>query len=329
MQSNSFRNVSLFALLALIWGTSYPAIEVGLRSLPPILFAALRYDIASVVLFGYALATRRRWRPAGRAEWQLIAIGGTLLIGVHFALLFVGQAYVPSAIGAVMMSLVPVITPAFAVPLLQKRLSPPEIGGITIGLLGVLVVANPGASGGDLGGRLVGVGLLFLSAVSFAVGSVLTARYEVSLPLPAMQAWMTFVGAGVLHLLSTGFEPAPSTASVAIPSLDVLVALSYLAVVASAAGFLLYFDLLGRLGPSEVSLVSYLVPVVAAVSGWLAFGEAITGTTLVGFCVIFAGFAILELRPLHRLVTRRRQHAIARRYAGTHTIAVAGNRYYK
>jgi len=326
MQSNKFRNISLFALLALIWGTSYPAIEVGLETLPPVLFAALRYDLASVVLFGYVLTTGRRLRPVGRAEWGLIAIGGVLLIGLHFALLFAGQTYVPSAIGAVMMSLVPVLTPAFAVPLLRTRLSPPAIGGIVVGLVGVLVVANPG---GSLDGQSIGVFLLFLSAVSFAVGSVLAARFDVTLSLSATQAWMTLVGAGVLHLLSRAFEGSPATVLVAPPSLGVLVALFYLACVASAAGLLCYFSLIDEIGPSEASLVSYLVPVVAAVSGWVAFGDAITGTTVIGFCVIFTGFALIELRPLHRIVTRRRRHAIARRYAGPSTVAVAGNRYYK
>lgn len=327
MQSNRLRNISFFALLALVWGTSYPAIEIGLQSLPPILFAALRYDLASVALFGYVLATgATRWRPATRAEWQLVAIGGTLLIGVHYALLFVGQSYVPSAIGAVMMSFVPVLTPALAVPLLKKRLSPPEVGGLAIGLIGVVIVANPGEG---FGGRLLGVGLLFVSAVSFAFGSVLTARFDVSLPLPAMQAWMTLIGAGVLHLSSAAYERSAFSVLAARPGLEVLIALSYLALFASAGGFLLYFDLLSELGPSEVSLVSYLVPVVAAASGWLAFGETISSASTIGFCVIFVGFALLELRPLHDLLVRRRRHALARRYAGPSTVAVAGNRYYK
>ena len=326
MWSNRLRDGIFFALLALFWGTSYPAIEVGLQSLPPLLFAALRFDLASVALFGYVFATgRRRW-PETRAEWRVIAIGGVFLIGLYFALQFVGQSYVSSAISAVMMSFVPVVTPAFAVPLLRERLSPPAIGGIVIGLLGVVIVADPG---GALDGRLIGVFLLFGSAVSFAFGSVLTARFDTALPLSTTQAWVTLVGAGVLHLSSGVLEPSAAAVLAARPPIDALVALGYLAVAASAGGFLLYFELLRELGPSELSLVSYLTPVVAAVSGWLALGEAITASTMLGFCVIAAGFALIELRPLHRLLTRRRRHATARRYAEPGTIAVAGNRYYE
>ena len=229
---NRLRNGIFFALLALFWGTSYPAIEVGLQSLPPLLFAALRFDLASVALFGYVFATgRRRW-PETRAEWRVIAIGGVFLIGLYFALQFVGQSYVSSAISAVMMSFVPVVTPAFAVPLLRERLSPPAIGGIVIGLLGVVIVADPG---GALDGRLIGVFLLFGSAVSFAFGSVLTARFDTALPLSTTQAWVTLVGAGVLHLSSGVLEPSAAAVLAAGPPIDALVALGYLAVAASAA----------------------------------------------------------------------------------------------
>jgi len=324
--SNRFRNVGLFFLLALIWGSSFPAIEVGLEALSPLLFAALRYDIASLVLFGYALSRGYRSWPAGRAEWGLIVTGGTLVIGLHFALAFVGQTYVTSAIGAVVLSLVPVLTPAFALVVLDARLSPPEIGGFVVGLLGVCVVANPGSG---LDGQLIGVSLFLLAAICFAVGSVLTVRFDATLPIATSQAWMTLVGASVLHLLSAGFEGSPAAVLGGVPSVEALVALVYLAVVASAAGFLLYFSLVGEIGPSQASLVSYITPIVAAVGGWVAFGEPITRTTVVGFCVIAAGFALIELRPLHGLLTRRRRHAIARRYADSHTIAVAGNRYYK
>ena len=328
MKWNRLRNGVFFALLALFWGTSYPAIEVGLESLPPLLFAALRFDLATVALFGYVLSTgRRRW-PKTRAEWRVIAIGGVLLIGLYFALLFAGQVYVSGAIGAVVMSLVPVVTPAFAVPLLRERLSPPSVAGLAVGLVGVAIVANPGSA---LDGRLLGVFLLFCSVLSFAFGSVLTARFDTSLPLSTTQAWVTLVGAGVLHLLSGLFGP-PSTSALAVLGalpMEGLFALVYLAVAASAGGFLLYLDLLRELGPSEVSLVSYLVPIIAAVSGWLAFDEAITATTVLGFCVIAAGFTLIELRPLYQRLLRRRRHANARRYAGSETIAVAGNRYHE
>ncbi|ELY39520.1 DMT family transporter, partial [Halalkalicoccus jeotgali] len=72
----------------------------------------------------------------------------------------------------------------------------------------------------------------------------------------------------------------------------------YLAVVSSAVGFLLYFDLLERLGPIEINLVSYVVPVVTAIAGWLLLAEALDPATIGGFLIIFVGFCLIKRRQL-------------------------------
>ena len=71
-----------------------------------------------------------------------------------------------------------------------------------------------------------------------------------------------------------------------------------MAVVSSALGFLLYFDLLERLGPIEINLVSYVVPIVAAIAGWLLLAETLDPTTIVGFLIIFTGFCLIKRRQL-------------------------------
>jgi len=111
MNIYKFRNVWAFIALAVVWGSSFIVIKDGLNSLPPVLFAALRYDIAGLVVLAYAAHAVERWMPRTRDEWRLIGVGGTLMIGVHFALLFSGQQYVSSAIGAIVLSTTPVVTP--------------------------------------------------------------------------------------------------------------------------------------------------------------------------------------------------------------------------
>lgn len=109
-------------------------------------------------------------------------------------------------------------------------------------------------------------------------------------------------GAGLMHVLSVGLGESvegPPTPTAAL-------ALAYLAVVASAAGFLVYFDLLDRLGPIEINLVSYAAPVAAAIVGFLLLGEVIDVPTVVGFVVIAAGFALLKRRAIRAELARRR-----------------------
>lgn len=295
------RDALLFVALAFVWGTSFMAIKSGLSALPPVLFAALRYDVAGALLFAVALSRTDRWLPRTREEWTLVGVGGVLVIGLHFGLLFTGQQYVTSATGAIILSTTPMLTPLFAWLLLPDE----GIGlagtlGILFGLAGVVAVANPDPAA--LGGQFVGVALLFLSAVSFAFGAVLTKRLPGELPLATTQAWMMLLGAGLLHVLHVALdEPAVSTVDW---SVTVLLSLGYLAVVAGAGGFLVYFHLLDRLGPTEISLVNYAVPVFAALAGWALLGETITLTTVGGFVLILTGFTLMKWQAVFSHVVR-------------------------
>ncbi|SEO67671.1 Permease of the drug/metabolite transporter (DMT) superfamily [Halogranum amylolyticum] len=297
-----YRNASLFSLLSLVWGSAFVVTKVGLDYLPPALFAAVRFDLAAVLLFGVAAVRDDRLWPRSRGDWRQIATGGALLIGAHHALLFAGQQYVQSAVAAVLLGLIPVVTPALARTISSsERLSPNGVTGVFLGFVGVVVIADPDPSN-LLSANLLGVGLVLASAVVFAVGAVLTHDGESSLPALALQAWMMVVGAGLLHLTSAVL-PTESFAS-AQWTFDAIAALIYLSVVAGAAGFFLYFELLDTIGPIEMSLIEYVIPMFAALAGWAALGETPTVTTAVGFVVIFAGFSLLKFDALRRELRR-------------------------
>ncbi|QCJ45831.1 DMT family transporter [Haloprofundus sp. MHR1] len=285
-----YRNLALFLTLSVIWGTAYLAIDAGLTTLPPVLFAALRYDVAGAALFAFAVARSDRWRPRTFAEWRLVAVGGLLVIGLNFAFLFSGQRYVGGSIAAIVASTAPVLTPLFARFLLPgEQLDARGAVGVLLGLAGVVVVATGGST---LGGDLVGIVLLALAAVSFALGTVLTERYDAPLSLVPTQAWMMLVGAAFLHAVSGLLGETPPLALSWTPT--AFAALAYLALVSSAVGYVLYFDLLDRLGAVEISLVKYVVPVVTALVGWAALGQSLSAGTVAGFALIVGGFALLK-----------------------------------
>lgn len=293
---SSKRNIGLFVALAFMWGTSFMAIKAGLAYLPPILFASFRYDIAGLLLLGYAVFAGDQWRPSSRREWGYIGVNGALLIGAHFALMFTGQQYVTSAIGAVVLSLMPILTPVFAWLLLSdERLSATGALGTLVGLAGVVIIAQPDPN--NLGTKFYGVVLLFLSAASFSFGSVLTQRMPATLPLVPMQAWIMLSGSAMLHAVSLMLGESFASVQWTVTSVS---ALLYLAVIAGAAGFLIYFDLLERLGPVEISLVNYAVPIFASLTGWVVLGEQITPTTVTGFLAIALGFTLVKQRRLRR-----------------------------
>lgn len=269
------------------------AIKAGLDAFAntPVLFAAVRYDLASILMIGYVVVTVDQWRPETRSEWGLVLVGGAFMIAGYHAFLFVGELSTTSAVAAVVVSLSPILTTGFARLLLPgKALSRLGLVGLGLGLFGVIIISQPDLTAlaeSDLGGEL----LVLMAAVSFALGSVLATTMDAELPIETMEAWSMILGAVMLHAISFGVGEGVGAVDW---TLEGLLALAYLSVVASALGFLIYFDLLDKLGPVEINLVSYAAPLWAALTGWLVLGESVSVATGVGFLVIFAGFWLIK-----------------------------------
>ncbi|WP_090506678.1 DMT family transporter [Natronorubrum sediminis] len=287
-----YRNALLFISLAGIWGTAFVAISAGLEHFPPVLFAAFRYDIAGVLMLAYAVYAVDDWYPTRRGEWLLVAVGATLLIAAYHVFLFVGQQHTTAAAAAIVVSLSPVLTTGFARVLTPTdALSSVGIVGLAFGLVGVGLVARPDPEQ-LLTTDVVAILLVFCAATAFALGGVVTRSLEATLPIETLEAWSMLGGALIMHAVSLALgEPLEPTAWTHPEAVG---ALGYLALVASAIGFLLYFDLLERLGAVEINMVSYVAPVFAALFGWLYLGEVVDAATVVGFGFIAAGFVLVK-----------------------------------
>lgn len=286
-----YRTVGLFILLSVIWGLSFVASRAAVQNIPPMLLAAIRFDIAGLVVLGYAVSTTEQWRPRSRADWVVIGLGATFFVALHHAFLYAGQQYVTSAVAGSIISLDPILAAAFARVLLpEHRISMTGSVGLGLGILGVGIIADPDP-GRLLSADVRGVILVFLAAAAFALGAVLTERFRTELPVQSMQAWMMILGASMLHIASF---TAPSSISALQWTTSALIGLAYLALVAGGAGYLLYFELLDQVGSVEINLVGYTAPVFAAIGGWLFLGEALDLGTAIGFCSIVIGFVLIK-----------------------------------
>jgi drug/metabolite transporter (DMT)-like permease len=294
----------LFLVLAAVWGSAFMAINAGLAYFPPVLFAALRYDIAGVVMLAYAAIVVDDPIPRGRDEWVVVAIGATLLIAAYHAFLFIGEndPAVTSAVAAVIVSLSPVLTTVFARAFLpSERLTLIGVLGLIVGLVGAVVLAAPDPAN-LTGGGTVAKFLVLLAAAAFALGSVLTRASDADIPIETMEAWSMLLGAGLMHLLAVGL--GESLTDIAWTS-EAILSLAYLAIAASGLGFLIYFYLLDELGPIEINLVSYVAPIFAAVSGWLFLNEGITLNTVAGFLIICVGFTLAKRSAIRAELRQR------------------------
>ncbi|MGM0447375.1 MAG: DMT family transporter [Methanobacteriota archaeon] len=283
--------VAAFLLLATLWGTSFVAIEAGLHYFPPLLFAGVRYVVAGAVVLAYAAVAADRWLPRGRDEWLGVAVAGTFVIAAYHGFLYLGEMRVSGAVAAVVVSLAPVLTAVFAAVLLpNERLGPVEIGGFALGIVGVVVIADPAAAG--LGSAaVVGVALAFAGAVAFSLGAVLLRPFRTDLPIAALQGWAMVLGAGQLLVAAAAVGESPAAI---VWNQTSIASLAYLTLLSGVVAFLLYFALLDAVGPSQLHLVGYAEPVVAAVGSWVLLGHLVDAEALVGFVAILAGFLVLE-----------------------------------
>ncbi|MFA9516300.1 DMT family transporter [Halopenitus sp. H-Gu1] len=303
LHSSPIAAASAFVLLAMLWGGSFVAIEVGLAFFPPLLFAGIRYLLAGVVVLGYAAAVTDGWIPVTRDEWVSVGVTGVFVIAVYHGFLYVGELYIPGAIAAVIVSLSPVLTAAFAAVVLpNERLGPVEVGGFSLGVIGVTVVANP-STDALVSTQTIGILLVFCSAVAFAMGAVLLRPLRTEFPIVALQGWgmtlgavLLFAGAGILGE-SLGDVSITPTA---------IASLAYLSILSGVLAFLIYFALLDAVGPTQLHLVGYTEPVTAAIASWAVLGHLIEGEALVGFLAILAGFLVLERHAVRRVLVNRR-----------------------
>ncbi len=303
-----YRDAGLFVLLAVLFGGSFVAIKTGLRELPPLLFAGLRFDIGAVVLGCYIVATRARsaWMPRTRRDLLGIGVGGVFLIAANNALLFTGQGATTPAMASIMYGLNPVLAPVFAWLALGDRLSGVGALGIGVALAGVVLVVQPSPSALASDGT-VGKLLVLGAATAVAAGSVLLERVRPRMDALPLTAWAMAVGAGLLHVLSLALgEPQGGITGV---GLRTVVSLLVVAIPATAVAYAIRFDLLERLGSVRANLVAYAVPIAAALTGWLVLGAGLAASTVVGFLVVVAGFGLVERQAIrHELCRLRRWH---------------------
>lgn len=291
--------------LGLLWGAAFPAIDVVVSQLPPLGAAGLRYAVSGCIVLGYARLSRDRIRPDTTRELVSILLVGGFMFGGYQAGLYLGTQYITGAVAAVVTTMSPVVAALVAVPVLGESRGLPDVVGFCLGIGGVLVLSQPSLGATSLSSTALGVGLVFVGAVLFAVGSVTVQVFDEGLPAEALQGWAMLVGASLLF--GGGIVRGESVPAVQSLSPEVLVSLCYITFVAGAGGYLLYFRLVRRIGATETTLVAYLEPVAATLVSVLFLSQTVSATTVVGFLAVATGFTLVSRNTMRRAVTNYRR----------------------
>ena len=284
-----------FAVVYFVWGATFLAIRIGVRAMPPLLFAALRFTTAGALLYGW---TRLRGeRSPSRRQWGSVALVALLIFVGDYGLLFWAETRVDSGIAAVMMATIPAFMAIADVALLRTRRFTVGLGAaLLMGLAGVAVLTLHSAGAGGAAIPATGTAALVFSAMSWSVASVLTRR----LPLP--ESKMVSSGAqmlvgGLMLAAAAGLFGEFSRFHPAAVSLDAWVSLAYLIVAGSIIGFTAYLWLIHHQSPTRVGTYAYVNPVIAVMIGHWFGGERLGAREGLGAALILASVvAIITAR---------------------------------
>jgi drug/metabolite transporter (DMT)-like permease len=300
-----------FAIIYLVWGSTYLAIRVGVQEMPPFLMAGLRFTAAGLALYAWMRISGVR-SPTWR-EWKAATVLGTLMFLIDYACLFWAEQRVPSGIAAVILAAIPVcITLLEIIFLRTQKLTIRLALGLLVGIVGVAVLMNPSASLGeaplDRGGAIA----LLVACGGWSVGTIVSKRLTLpdSKPMSAA-AQMLSGGVQLLALAVVSGEFGRFHAQAI--SGRAWFSLVYLIIAGSIISYTAYVWLLEYESPTKVGTYAYVNPVVAVILGAAIGGETIGRRTMLGMALILVSVvAITTMKARQRSTVTKEQDSRTR-----------------
>ena len=280
-----------FAIIYFVWGSTFLAIRVGVREVPPFLLAGMRFLVAGAVLYA-GMRLKGTPSPAAR-EWGAAAFLAVLIFVFDYGLLFWAERRVPSGIAAVMMATIPVFMALSEIFIMKTQRLTGRLGtALLVGVAGVTVLVSHSVTLGDTPIDTLGACALIAASVSWSVASALTRK----VPLPrekAMSSGAQMLAGGVLLTLTAAMLGEFRGFHAQAVSLKAWLALAYLIVAGSIIGFTAYVWLIHHESPTKVGTYAYVNPVVAVIVGYIFGGEALGLRTVVGTLLVLVSVVVI------------------------------------
>ncbi|MGB7555696.1 MAG: EamA family transporter [Candidatus Korobacteraceae bacterium] len=280
-----------FAIIYLVWGSTFLAIRIGVREVPPFLLAAIRFLVAGLALYGWMI-TRGERSPSGR-QWMSAFLLAVLIFVLDYGLLFWAEQRVPSGIAAVMMATIPVFMALSEIAFLgTQRLTVRLAFALLVGIGGVAVLMSRSLNLGGAPIDRAGAIALIIAAMSWSVASALTRK----LPLPpskVMSSGAQMLAGGVLLALTAAALGEFRNFHPAAVSRTAWLALLYLIVAGSIIAFTAYVWLIHHESPTKVGTYAYVNPVVAVLIGYFLGGESLGLRTVLGTLFVLISVVVI------------------------------------
>lgn len=284
----NFRQLASLFLLGIIWGASFLFIKVAVVDIPPFTLVLGRTSLAALVLY-LVIRYRGRNLPPFGSIWGSFFIMGLFNGAIPYSLINWGETQIEAGLGAIFNSLMPLFTVIFAhYATRDERFTGRKLTGVVLGLAGVVVLMGPSILMG-LGSRVLGQLAVAGAAVSYAVAVIYGKRLGKDAPLVLATGQM-IAGALLVAPLSLLFD-RPWALS---PSPVALASLACLALLGTAYAYVVYYRLLAQIGATNLSLVTYIIPLSGVFWGYLLLGERLHWSALAAMGLIMASVAMVS-----------------------------------
>ncbi len=293
----------LLLALAMLWGGSFFFAKLALAELHPFTLVLGRVGLAALALNLAAYASGHRM-PTTLRPWGAFLVMGALNNLLPFCLIFWGQTEIASGLAAILNA----TTPLFAVVLAHfltrdERMTAGRLTGVLLGVLGVVAMIGPGALAG-LSLHVLAQTAVLGAALSYACAGIFGRRFAGTPPLVTAAGQLT--GTTLMMLpLALVIDRAWTLPA---PALGTWGALAALALLSTAAAYVIYFRILAAAGATNLLLVTFLIPPSALLLGATFLGERLDQAAFIGMALIGLGLAAIDGRPLARLRARLRAH---------------------
>ncbi|WP_158741971.1 DMT family transporter [Acidisphaera sp. L21] len=288
----------LFAVICVVWGTTWIAAKIGISAVPPLLFVGTRFVLAGAVLMLFTRANGAPLLPA-RADLPRFGIVTLLMVIGTYAPLFWGAKFVSSGLASILnLAFMPVALLLIGTALREDRITPIRGLGVAIGIAGLLLLFGPKAmSGHGAGGSMELAGSLAIvaSALLYSCGSVMARPLLRRYSPVQVSGLTTTLGGLALLAISLAFEPGAIAALDGQWGAPAWAGWWFLVLFGSLAAYPAYLLLVREWGAARAGAYAFVSPIFAVLLGIIVFGEHATLTDALGMLTMLAG-AFLSLR---------------------------------
>ena len=285
---------TLFWILGLIWGTSFLWIKIAVADITPLVLVGFRTLFATIGLLIIILINWKKmpdWETIRKKIPAFLVLGITN-IAVPWALISWGEQYIDSGIASILNSAMPLFTILIA-PLMIKdeRITLPKVAGLITGFVGVVILMLPSIKGG-WSQNLLGQAACLTAAVLYAFAAVYARKNTGGLP-PQLQSFLQLsFGSIFIWIIAFAVEGVP-----VLPTKPITwVALLWLGLLGSCIAYIIFFYLLHKIGPTRVSMTTYIPPLVGVLLGIIFLNEKFYWQAIVGVLLILSGIFIVNYR---------------------------------